>query len=131
MSPGKKAYLAGCNPPLRMDEEALVDAVAELMKKHRGKANAIKSAEIAKKFGIPDNDTTRQTRHIIKQAMEKHVLPIGGLSNGYFVVENRQELAECALDLENRIDRTEERLALLKRTFESVHGGAGPEDEAE
>ncbi len=114
-----------------MDEEALVDAVADLMRKHRGRSNAIKSAEIAHRFGIPDNDTTRQTRHIIKRAMEKHGLPIGGLSNGYFVVENRQELAECALDLQNRIDRTEERLILLKRTFEAAHGGAGPDDEAE
>lgn len=114
-----------------MDEGALVDAVAELMKKHRGKTNAIKSAEIAHKFGIPDNDTTRQTRHIIKRAMEKHGLPIGGLSNGYFIVENRQELAECALDLQSRIDRTEERLMLLKRMFESVHGSADADDEAE
>lgn len=114
-----------------MDPEALVDPVADVLKQHRGKANAIKSAEIARMFQIPDNDTTRQTRYIVKRVMEKYRIPIGGLSNGYFVVENRQELAECALDLQNRIDRTEERLILLKTTFNEAHRGTNDEDEEE
>jgi len=110
----------------------MVDAIAELLKTHVGRSKAITSGDIARRFGIPDNDTTRQTRHLIKEAMIKHGIPIGALREGYFVVESPQELAECVLDLQNRIDRTEERLVLLKKTYYALHGdpidGDGQED---
>jgi hypothetical protein len=105
-----------------MDRDTVIDQIAELMQKHRGKRNAIKSARIAEMFGIPGDDTTRQTRHLVKEAMKKYDLPIGGLSVGYFIVENEQELAECVLDLNGRIDGAEERLALLKKIYYEKHG---------
>jgi hypothetical protein len=115
-----------------MDEEQLVDQFAEMLRLHRGKANAIKSAEIARSFHIPDNDTTRRTRVLVKKAMRKHGLAIGGLMGGYFIVETPEELAECALDLQNRIDGIEDRLALLKSNYYNGHGRpADEEDEDE
>jgi hypothetical protein len=111
-----------------MDEGAVIDRIAELMRSHVGKGNAITSGKIASMFGIPDNDTTRQTRHLIKEAMKKYGLAIGALPVGYFIVESKEELAECALDLQNRIDRTEERLVLLKRNYYGTHGEPGDPD---
>jgi hypothetical protein len=45
--------------------------------------------------------------------MKKYGHAIGDLPVGYFIMESTEELAEYALDLQNRIDRTEERLMLL------------------
>jgi hypothetical protein len=47
--------------------------------------------------------------------MKKYGHAIGALPVGYFIIESKEELAECALDLQNRIDRTGERLVLLGR----------------
>lgn len=86
-----------------LNEDELIEKIAEIILAHVGKKNAIPAREIAKTLGIQDNDTFVHTRTLITKTLKKKQLPIGANEKfGYFLIANRTELDDYAKTLESR-----------------------------
>lgn len=86
----------------------------DILNEHKGKDNAITSAEIANKLGINEDATHALTRSLITQAIEKYRLPVAATVKGYYIVATKEEADEYITNLTSRIS------GILKRreTFE-------------
>jgi hypothetical protein len=102
------------------DEEKL-KKIKEIILNHKGKANAIKSKDIAVSVGIYEDDTHIGTRNLITRLV-KQGLPIGASDNGYFLIETQKEVDEYGQLLNSRIQEIYDRLGRLQFNFDMYYG---------
>jgi hypothetical protein len=102
-------------------EEERMEKIKEIILKHKGKANAIKSKTIAAMIGINEDDTHIGTRSLITKLV-KQGLPIGACDNGYFIMETQEEVDDYQQILNNRIDEIWERKRHIQDNFCKYHG---------
>jgi len=90
-------------------------AIEHIMLQHVGKANAIKSAALAQLIGNQlEDDTHQDTRSRIRECLENAKLPIAACSNGYYIIDNHDELREYVDSLESRISGIYGRIKLVR-----------------
>jgi hypothetical protein len=107
---------------LMTKEEDQLRKIEEILLKHVGRKNAIFASEIAKQVGIRDNDTYVNTRMLIRKLMKQKQLPIGADQKiGYFIIENKKELAEYVKDLDKRMQGMATRKYRAMIYFESYY----------
>jgi hypothetical protein len=93
------------------DEQAVLDVV----RRHRGRAQAIGLDALAVSAGISE----RQVQHTIASLIEQHGQPIGSATMrpaGYYLIETADELAESLGQLTHRIISLARRIAALKQS---------------
>jgi MoxR-like ATPase len=108
------------------DEQRLKKA-RDILVAHKGKRNAINSAEIAKLLDIreKEKETRSMTRRLVLQAIKKYHLPVAATNRnppGYFYIMNREELDEYRLSLQNRIYEQEDRLRVVTDNYVIQYG---------
>lgn len=106
-------------------EEELVRKAAEILKRHRGKENAITARDIADSLGIREGDTFVRTRTIIDRAIREHGLPIAannGRPPGYFYIANQEELFEYMGTLEGRKLQIEDKKQFVFQNYMRLYG---------
>lgn len=91
--------------------------IETIIKKHVGKENQISSGEIGPEIGIHEDATHVQVRNIIREAIERLNLPIGGGNKGYYLIKNEDELSQYQEGLIRRIDEMEKRKYLIEKAF--------------
>lgn len=89
-------------------EEDIV-AVAEILAEHRGADNPVTSQEIADKTGLDANDSTPRTRGVIRKLQRQYDFPVAASSQGYYLIERRQEARKYLDDLDGRIHGIKQR----------------------
>lgn len=102
-------------------EEERLRKIRQIILKHKGRANAIKSKTIATMVGINEDDTHIGTRSLITKLV-KEGLPIGACDNGYFLIETQKEVDEYGQLLNSRIQEIYDRLGRLQFNFDMYYG---------
>lgn len=102
-------------------EEERLGKIRKIILEHKGKNNAITSGKIATALGIPDNDTVATTRSLITKLIREG-LPIGAHDNGYFLIENQEELNEYIRKLNDRIYGIYDRINRLISIYNEYYG---------
>ena len=100
-----------------MNTEGLLFKIKELLEKHRGPKNAISGKEIAKIFGLKEEDTHVEPRKYIWEAITKYKLPIAGGGKGYYWITNQEELNSYCKTMESRADKIIKRKEAITEYF--------------
>lgn len=103
------------------DEEKM-KIIKEIILKHKGKANAIKSKAIALSIGHGEEDDTHiGTRSLITKLIREG-MPIGACDNGYFLLEKQKEVDEYMQKLNSRIGEIHDRKYRIQDNFNNYYG---------
>lgn len=100
-----------------------MEKIREIILKHKGKANAIKSKTIALRIGINEDDTHIGTRNLITKLVKKG-MPIGACANGYFLLETQKEVDEYHQILTGRMYEIVDRGIRIQDNFNKYYGVA-------
>lgn len=94
-------------------------AIADILKKHKGRANAIHSKKIARKVGIAEHDSAAniRIRAAITEAMFFYALPVGACGAGYFLIANETELNDYLARLSLRAQSIMKRAKAVRRNY--------------
>ncbi len=76
--------------------------VMNILKRHKGKGNEIRSKEIAKLLCIKENATYATVRSLITNCIQVYHLPVAANPYGYYIVTKESELNEYCNNLDNR-----------------------------
>ncbi|BBO91976.1 hypothetical protein [Desulfosarcina ovata] len=71
-----------------------LNKIKEILENHVGKENQISSGDIGPQIGIQEDATHVQVRNLIREAIEKLRIPIGGSSRGYYLIKDEAELKQ-------------------------------------
>ena len=93
------------------------EQVQKILRMHQGKEHPIKSADIAKRLGIEEDDTHARTRTIIRKCAEKYHLPLLSNNKGYYLAQSEDELNQYRANLDSRIAGIEERKRIIIDNF--------------
>lgn len=99
--------------------------VAETLYRHKGRENAISSAELARQV-LGDEDKASTVRNYIDDVIAAFRLPIGNCEDGYFVIQDDDEFRQLMEQYESRRQSARERMQALSRAFyggQEVFGG--------
>lgn len=98
-----------------------MENIREIILKHKGKDNAIKSKTIALMIGINEDATHIGTRSLITKLI-KNGMPIGACDNGYFLLETQKEVDEYHQILNGRMYEIYERAIRVQNNFNDYCG---------
>ncbi len=93
----------------------------EILENHRGKENQISSGKIGPQIGVYEDATHVQVRSLIRDAIGKLKLPVGGGSRGYYLIKDENELKEYIKNIDNRIDEMQKRKDLVESAFREYY----------
>lgn len=91
-------------------DQGKVKQVYEILKDHKGTKQAITSGEIAKMVGIEPGASKIRIRQYIREVLRQFKLPLGAHSNGYFLIETKEELFKYIQGLNSRITEIQQRI---------------------
>lgn len=100
-----------------MASDAQLNRIKEILENHVGKENQISSGEIGPEIGIHEDATHVQVRNLIREAIEKLKLPIGGGNKGYYMIKDKDELRQYTESIDNRINEMQRRKELIEEAF--------------
>ncbi|MBW1692679.1 MAG: hypothetical protein JRJ41_00690 [Deltaproteobacteria bacterium] len=104
-----------------MTSDAQLLKIKEILENHRGKENQISSGKIGPQIGIYEDATHVQVRSLIRDAIDKLKLPVGGGSRGYYLIKDENELKACIRNIDNRIDKMKKRKGLVESAFREYY----------
>ena len=97
----------------------LVDLAWRILSEHVGHRNPITSANLSRSLAVGDDQKgTRETRALIVEVIRRG-LPVAASEEGYFVLDNDQELESYITDLQDRIAGIQQRGQLVNRAFQN------------
>lgn len=105
-------------PPVDSDT---IDEVADILKDHRGEAEAISSAQINNQVQLDKSDTRSRTREVIKYLLFERGMAIGATNQGYYLIKTSEELLDNIERLDDRIFGLELRKKGIRMAY---HGDA-------
>lgn len=97
-----------------VDDETL-ETVKKLLLEHRGEDNAISSREINEVIQVDSVGSFPKTREIVRQVLYEEEVPIASGGNGYYVIEDQDELEEEISSIDRRIGNIAERRVAVRR----------------
>ncbi len=100
-----------------MDKDNILSKIRDVLKEHRGPQNAISGKDIAKMFGLKEEDTHVEPRKYVWEAITKYKLPVAGGSKGYYWITNQNELDAYCKTMESRADKILKRKEAIKSYF--------------
>lgn len=95
----------------------MIEKIKDILLSHKGKRNAITSAEIAQRIGVTEDDTHAQTRALILECAEKYKLPLAANNKGYYLISNQKEFDEYMKNLDSRSAGIEARKKIITKNF--------------
>jgi len=95
--------------------------IKNILENHRGKNNQISAGKIGPQIGIHEDATHVQVRSLIRDAIEKLNLPVGGGSRGYYLIKDENELREYITNIDNRINEMQKRKDLVESAFKEYY----------
>lgn len=84
-------------------DEEIKDEVEAILRNHTGADNPISSREIDDELGLDSVGSFPNTRAVIRELLLEDQIPIASSSNGYYIIETEDELAEYIESLESRM----------------------------
>lgn len=96
-----------------MTDATLRQQVADVLSAHKGRENAISSKQIMHELGIDDAEARPNTRKLVREVIREYNLPVASTSDGYFVIDDADELEAELGSLDGRIEQIEERKRLI------------------
>lgn len=93
--------------------------VKEILLEHRGANNPITSREINEQVELDNVGSFPSTRAVIRSIVLDDQIPIAGSSQGYYVIENEDELGRYLDNLDKRSINIMERKFAVLRAVES------------
>lgn len=103
--------MASVDPELKAE-------VQQILEEHRGKDNAIVSADLIDAIEIDDAEGNPRIREIIRELITEDQIPIASYNRGYFIIETEDELNEYLEHLDARIRGHVMRRVLVQRAAE-------------
>jgi hypothetical protein len=95
--------------------EEVRERVKELLLDHRGANDPITSREINDEVGLDNVGSFPSTRAVIREIVMEDQIPVAGGSNGYYVIEQEDELQDYIERLEGRVMNITERKFAVQR----------------
>lgn len=95
-----------------------IEKIKNILIKHNGKSNKIKSKEIARQMGYNEDDTHAKTRALIKKAAETYELPLVADNGGYYIINCETDFSEYMSNLDKRIEGIKERKEIIRQNYE-------------
>lgn len=97
-----------------VDQETL-ETVKELLMEHRGADNQISSREINEVIEVDSVGSFPRTREIVRTLLFEEEVPIASGGNGYYIIEDQDELEEEISSIDRRIGNIAERRVAVRR----------------
>lgn len=104
-----------------MATDAQLNRIKEILEAHVGRENQISAGEIGPEIGINEDATHVQVRNLIREAIEKLRLPIGGSNRGYYLIKDEDELRQYTESIDKRINKIQGRKDLIEEAFEDYY----------
>lgn len=104
------------------------DQVKELLLDHEGSDNPITSREINEEINLDNIGSFPSTRAVIRELVLEDQLPIAATSQGYFIIQDEDELSEYVDQLESRVMNITERKFAVQRAALNWDGEIVNED---
>lgn len=98
-----------------------LNRIKEIIEVHVRRDNQISSGEIGPEIGIHEDATHVQVRNLIREAIEKLRLPIGGSNRGYYLFKDEDELRQYTESMDKRINKMQIRKDLIEEAFEDYY----------
>lgn len=92
-----------------MSSKSAKEQVKELLLDAEGPDNAITSREIDEEVNLDSVGSFPQTREVVRELLMEDGIPIASNSNGYYVIETEEQLADYVDTLDGRITGIAER----------------------
>jgi hypothetical protein len=100
------------------------EKIKEVLLKHKGKENGIKSHEVAEIVGIDPGPSNVTIRKRITETIEKYGIPIGSSTYyGYYLMKDKEELKEYNKFLDRKIQGNINRKSLLTAAYYRYYEG--------
>lgn len=94
------------------------DLLAHLLENHAGKHNAITQAKLAKKMDM----NTSTLRSELRRLREERNIPIGNLRDGYFIIQDEEELQDYIGHVNGEIQSKKNTIEHTLEAFKSFDG---------
>lgn len=99
------------------ENDEVVNAVADILKDHRGKNERISSAEINNQIQLDSSDTRSRTRAVVKYLLVEEGMAVGATNHGYYLIKTSEELLENIERLDDRIFAAELRKKAIRMAY--------------
>ncbi len=94
------------------------EKIRDIILKHIGKKNGIRSPILAKMIGVDPGSSNVNIRRLILETIGIYSLPIGSHTYyGYYLIENKEELREYIRSLDSRRHEIEQRKVLVNIAY--------------
>lgn len=114
---------------ITMGEDEAKDRVKELLLEHEGSDDPITSREINEEINLDNLGSFPSTRAVIRELVLEDQLPIAATSQGYFIIQDENELSEYVDQLESRVMNITERKFAVQRAALNWDEGFADEDD--
>lgn len=91
------------------------ERVKDLLLEHQGKDDAITSREINDEVDLDSIGSFPSTRAVVRDIIMEDQIPIAGGSQGYYVIQDEDELRDYIDQLESRVMQITERKFAVQR----------------
>lgn len=108
--------------------EQQIEEAYEILRKAT-KNKPVKSRELEEKMGLDDADGHPMSRQLIFEVIRRKRLPLGAKSNGYYIIDNWEDLQEYNAKLLGRILGTRDRMYIVNEVFREKYPDKIPEDD--
>ena len=98
-----------------MSDDEVKEQVKELILDHQGADDPITSREINEQVELDAVGSFPSTRSVIRELVLEDTVPIAASSNGYYVIQDQDELEHYVENLENRVMQITERKFAVQR----------------
>jgi len=112
-------------PSSKMERQQNKEIITRGVLKHLqfGKANAIKSHELARLIGIEATATNQQIRKTCKELLIHKNIPIISCTKGFFKAENSEEIHNYILSLSARVNGLQRDISVLTNLHREMRYG--------
>ena len=92
-----------------MNDEEIRERIKQILLEHEGANNPISVREINEEVDVNSSNVIPNIRKVISEVVLEEEIPVIASSEGYYLVQNEQELKEYVEQLESRIEAINER----------------------
>ncbi|MDS0261892.1 ATP-binding protein [Haloarcula sp. S1CR25-12] len=98
-----------------MNSEEVKKRIAEILEQHQGSSNTITSREIREQLNHETDEAPSKVRKLISELVLEEELPVASNSNGYYLIQDEDELEDYVDKLEKRARGINERKLGVQR----------------